>query len=87
MCPLLLQVYLSVPDHMSLSEGHCLLAPVTHSASVVTLDEDILAEINVSRSLCSHCAFFALHSLCRWDNDVHMAKGAGFFILERMLLL
>ncbi len=37
--------YLSVPDHASLTDGHCLIVPVGHSKCGTLLDEDVVAEM------------------------------------------
>lgn len=42
------QVYLSLPSTQSLTEGHCLVAPLQHHTAATVLDEDIWEEIQVS---------------------------------------
>ncbi|XP_052276892.1 CWF19-like protein 2 isoform X2 [Dreissena polymorpha] len=43
------KVYLSLPNHRSLTEGHCLLVPMQHVASSTALDEDVWSEMQVFR--------------------------------------
>ncbi|XP_028519021.1 CWF19-like protein 2 [Exaiptasia diaphana] len=42
-----IQVYLAVPLHTSLTEGHCLIIPMQHQVAYTYLDEDIIDEIKV----------------------------------------
>eukprot|EP00117_Sycon_ciliatum_P020775 scpid37840/ scgid18408/ CWF19-like protein 2 len=42
-----IKVYLSVPDHVPLTDGHCILAPSEHSLSFVAVDEEVVQEIRV----------------------------------------
>ncbi|XP_045068736.1 CWF19-like protein 2 [Coregonus clupeaformis] len=39
------KVYLSLPGGVSLTEGHCLIAPLQHHRSATGLDEDVWTEI------------------------------------------
>ncbi|XP_063228770.1 CWF19-like protein 2 isoform X2 [Bacillus rossius redtenbacheri] len=43
------KVFLSLPPYQSLTEGHCLLAPVQHAACATALDEDVWAEMQSFR--------------------------------------
>ncbi|KAL7825460.1 hypothetical protein AOLI_G00326670 [Acnodon oligacanthus] len=43
------KVYLSLPNSVSLTEGHCLIAPLQHHCSSTGLDEDVWNEIQVFR--------------------------------------
>ncbi|NXA49252.1 C19L2 protein, partial [Nothocercus julius] len=43
------KVYLSLPSGQSLTEGHCLIAPLQHHTAATLLDEDIWEEIQVFR--------------------------------------
>ncbi|XP_066477761.1 CWF19-like protein 2 [Tiliqua scincoides] len=43
------KVYLSLPKYQSLTEGHCLIAPMQHYTAATLLDEDIWEEIQVFR--------------------------------------
>ncbi|XP_077197687.1 CWF19-like protein 2 isoform X2 [Paroedura picta] len=43
------KVYLSLPNYRSLTEGHCLIAPMQHYTAATLLDEDIWEEIQVFR--------------------------------------
>ncbi|XP_036412515.1 CWF19-like protein 2 [Colossoma macropomum] len=43
------KVYLSLPNSVSLTEGHCLIAPLQHQCSSTGLDEDVWNEIQVFR--------------------------------------
>ncbi|XP_042313932.1 CWF19-like protein 2 isoform X2 [Sceloporus undulatus] len=43
------KVYLSLPNYQSLTEGHCLIAPMQHYTAATLLDEDIWEEIQVFR--------------------------------------
>lgn len=42
------QVYLSLPAGVSMTEGHCLICPLQHHCSATGLDEDVWTEIQVS---------------------------------------
>ncbi|KAK2519051.1 Cwf19l2 [Columba guinea] len=44
------KVYLSLPRNQSLTEGHCLIAPLQHHTAATLLDEDIWEEIQMFRS-------------------------------------
>lgn len=44
---LLSQVYLCLPNSVSLTEGHCLIVPIQHHTAATGLDEDIWSEIQV----------------------------------------
>ncbi|XP_071659856.1 CWF19-like protein 2 isoform X2 [Patagioenas fasciata] len=44
------KVYLSLPHNQSLTEGHCLIAPLQHHTAATLLDEDIWEEIQMFRS-------------------------------------
>ncbi|XP_025955955.1 CWF19-like protein 2 isoform X2 [Dromaius novaehollandiae] len=43
------KVYLSLPSSQSLTEGHCLIAPLQHHTAATLLDEDIWEEIQMFR--------------------------------------
>ncbi|XP_038618020.1 CWF19-like protein 2 isoform X2 [Tachyglossus aculeatus] len=43
------KVYLCLPNHRSLTEGHCLIAPLQHHTAATLLDEDIWEEIQMFR--------------------------------------
>uniref|UniRef100_A0A3P8ZY04 CWF19-like protein 2 n=1 Tax=Esox lucius TaxID=8010 RepID=A0A3P8ZY04_ESOLU len=43
------KVYLSLPAGVSLTEGHCLIAPLQHHCSATGLDEDVWTEIQAFR--------------------------------------
>lgn len=43
-----LQVYLCLPPHRSLTDGHCLIVPMQHVAQATVLDEDVWQEIQVN---------------------------------------
>ncbi|XP_053167495.1 CWF19-like protein 2 isoform X2 [Hemicordylus capensis] len=43
------KVYLSLPNYQSLTEGHCLIAPMQHYTAATLLDEDIWEEIQIFR--------------------------------------
>ncbi|XP_074906106.1 CWF19-like protein 2 isoform X1 [Buteo buteo] len=44
------KVYLSLPSNQSLTEGHCLIAPLQHHTAATLLDEDIWEEVQVFRN-------------------------------------
>ncbi|KAM6146999.1 CWF19-like protein 2 isoform 2-T3 [Phoenicopterus ruber ruber] len=44
------KVYLSLPSNQSLTEGHCLIAPLQHHTAATLLDEDIWEEIQKFRN-------------------------------------
>ncbi|XP_042648113.1 CWF19-like protein 2 isoform X2 [Tyto alba] len=44
------KVYLSLPSNQSLTEGHCLIAPLQHHTAATLLDEDIWEEIQMFRN-------------------------------------
>ncbi|XP_068281041.1 CWF19-like protein 2 isoform X2 [Nyctibius grandis] len=44
------KVYLSLPRNQSLTEGHCLIAPLQHHTAATLLDEDIWEEIWMFRN-------------------------------------
>ncbi|KAM6098554.1 CWF19-like protein 2 isoform 2-T2 [Theristicus caerulescens] len=44
------KVYLSLPSNQSLTEGHCLIAPLQHHSAATLLDEDIWEEIQMFRN-------------------------------------
>ncbi|XP_057255716.1 CWF19-like protein 2 isoform X1 [Pezoporus wallicus] len=44
------KVYLSLPSNQSLTEGHCLIAPLQHHTAATLLDEDIWDEIQMFRN-------------------------------------
>ncbi|XP_068870694.1 CWF19-like protein 2 isoform X2 [Aphelocoma coerulescens] len=44
------KVYLSLPSSQSLTEGHCLIAPLQHHTAATLLDEDIWEEIQMFRN-------------------------------------
>ncbi|KAG8584693.1 hypothetical protein GDO81_004724 [Engystomops pustulosus] len=43
------KVYLCLPNHLSLTEGHCLIVPIQHFTAATLLDEDIWNEIQMFR--------------------------------------
>ncbi|XP_053312444.1 CWF19-like protein 2 [Spea bombifrons] len=43
------KVYLCLPNHVSLTEGHCLIVPCQHYTATTLLDEDIWNEIQMFR--------------------------------------
>ncbi|KAM5179709.1 CWF19-like protein 2 isoform 1-T1 [Mantella aurantiaca] len=43
------KVYLCLPNHLSLTEGHCLIVPLQHYTAATLVDEDIWNEIQVFR--------------------------------------
>ncbi|XP_063807643.1 CWF19-like protein 2 isoform X2 [Pseudophryne corroboree] len=43
------KVYLCLPNHLSLTEGHCLIVPLQHYTAATLLDEDIWNEIQTFR--------------------------------------
>ncbi|XP_075054922.1 CWF19-like protein 2 [Mixophyes fleayi] len=43
------KVYLCLPNHLSLTEGHCLIVPLQHYTASTLLDEDIWNEIQMFR--------------------------------------
>ncbi|XP_074015082.1 CWF19-like protein 2 [Numenius arquata] len=44
------KVYLSLPSYQSLTEGHCLIAPLQHHTAATLLDEEIWEEIQMFRN-------------------------------------
>lgn len=48
--PFPVQVYLSLPNYQSLTEGHCLITPMQHYTAATLLDEDIWEEIQVGKT-------------------------------------
>eukprot|EP00075_Anas_platyrhynchos_P034887 XP_027324140.1 CWF19-like protein 2 isoform X1 [Anas platyrhynchos] len=44
------KVYLSLPSNESLTEGHCLIAPLQHHTAATLLDEEIWEEIQMFRT-------------------------------------
>jgi len=44
------KTYLALPERGSLSKGHCIIAPMEHLPSTVSVDEDIWQEIRVDIS-------------------------------------
>ncbi|XP_023648215.2 CWF19-like protein 2 [Paramormyrops kingsleyae] len=43
------KVYLSLPNAVSLTEGHCLICPLQHNTTSTALDEDVWAEVQIFR--------------------------------------
>ncbi|XP_068122987.1 CWF19-like protein 2 [Hyperolius riggenbachi] len=43
------KVYLCLPNHLSLTEGHCLIVPLQHYTAATLVDEDIWNEIQTFR--------------------------------------
>ena len=43
------KVYLSLPSHQSLTEGHALIVPLHHTPCTTALDEDVWAELDTFR--------------------------------------
>ncbi|XP_048837351.1 CWF19-like protein 2 [Brienomyrus brachyistius] len=43
------KVYLSLPNAVSLTEGHCLICPLQHHTASTALDEDVWAEVQIFR--------------------------------------
>nr|CAD7410868.1 unnamed protein product [Timema poppensis] len=46
---LMLQVYLCLPSHQSLTEGHCLIVPMFHVPCATQLDEEVWTEVQLFR--------------------------------------
>ncbi|XP_037746030.1 CWF19-like protein 2 isoform X1 [Chelonia mydas] len=44
-----IKVFLSLPNYQSLTEGHCVIAPLQHYTAATLLDEDIWEEIQMFR--------------------------------------
>lgn len=44
-----LKVYLCLPNHRSMTEGHCLIVPMQHLMQSTGIDEDVFEEIQVFR--------------------------------------
>ncbi|ELU01710.1 hypothetical protein CAPTEDRAFT_116793, partial [Capitella teleta] len=44
-----MKVYLCLPPHRSLTDGHCLIVPMQHVAQATVLDEDVWQEIQIFR--------------------------------------
>ena len=42
-----ISVYLAVPSHQSLTEGHCLLIPVEHTTCSLQMDENVWSEVRI----------------------------------------
>lgn len=42
-----ISVYLAVPSHQSLTEGHCLLFPMEHTTSSLQMDENVWSEVQI----------------------------------------
>ena len=40
-------VYLAVPSHQSITEGHCLLIPIEHTTCSLQMDENVWSEIRI----------------------------------------
>lgn len=40
-------VYLAVPSHQSITEGHCLLVPIEHTTCSLQMDENVWSEIRI----------------------------------------
>ena len=40
-------VFLSVPSHQSITEGHCLLVPIEHTTCSLQMDENVWSEIRI----------------------------------------
>ena len=40
-------VYLTVPSHQSITEGHCLLVPVEHTTCSLLMDENVWSEVRI----------------------------------------
>ncbi|XP_047676759.1 CWF19-like protein 2 isoform X3 [Tachysurus fulvidraco] len=63
------KVYLSLPNGVSLTEGHCFIAPLQHHCCATRLDEDVWSEVQVFRkslvqmfhSLGLDCVFLETH--------------------------
>ena len=49
-----MSVYLAVPAHKSLTEGHCLLIPMEHAMCSMSLDENVWSEIRVFQKGLTH---------------------------------
>ncbi|XP_014789355.1 CWF19-like protein 2 [Octopus bimaculoides] len=45
------KAYLALPDCTSLTEGHCILAPIQHVASSTAMDEDVWDEVQTFKKL------------------------------------
>ncbi|XP_063981765.1 CWF19-like protein 2 [Diachasmimorpha longicaudata] len=51
------KTYLSLPPHVSLTPGHCIIAPIHHSPCQTQLDEDIYEELQVfKKAITKMCA-------------------------------
>ncbi len=59
----LVQVYLCLPNSVSLTEGHCLIVPIQHHTAATGLDEDIWSEIQV-QSLQTPVLVYVYSSVC-----------------------
>lgn len=57
------QVYLCLPNSVSLTEGHCLIVPIQHHTAATGLDEDIWSEIQV-QTLQTRVLVYKLIRLC-----------------------
>ncbi|GAB6026896.1 hypothetical protein CHUAL_013541 [Chamberlinius hualienensis] len=44
-----IKTYLSVPESVSLTDGHCVITPMQHVTASTHLDEDVLSEIKIFR--------------------------------------
>lgn len=60
------QVYLCLPNSVSLTEGHCLIVPIQHHTAATGLDEDIWSEIQV-QTLQTHALIYIYASICASD--------------------
>lgn len=48
------KAFLSLPKKGSLTEGHCLIVPIPHSAACTMVDEEVWDEINVITDFCEY---------------------------------
>jgi len=44
-----IKTYLSLPERGSLTKGHCLIVPMDHTTSTVSVDEDVWQEIRINK--------------------------------------
>ncbi|TNN32350.1 CWF19-like protein 2 [Liparis tanakae] len=47
--PVAVQVYLSLPEGVSMTEGHCRICPLQHHCAATGLDEDVWSEMQLFR--------------------------------------
>jgi hypothetical protein len=59
--------YLAVPEHVSLTEGHCLIVPLSHDKCATLLDEDVCAEIDEFKRALSEMFRDGIHQIVKQD--------------------